>query len=72
MNGRFEDYMVDHEFPVISHKVMLLNGRRTKHEEKALSSFITQGQLLFIPLMMIEVCKRRAKRLSSLVAEMGN
>src|SRR5689334_22353688 len=31
-NGQFEDYRVEHDFPDIGHKIMMLNARRLQHD----------------------------------------
>lgn len=33
-NDHFQDYMADYTFPIIGHKIMLLNGRRVIHGER--------------------------------------
>lgn len=68
----FQDYIVDHEFPVIGHKVMLLNGRCVRHEEDAAQFILLAIEDITERREVEEELRRGEERLRALVNASSN
>jgi signal transduction histidine kinase len=59
----FNDYVVDHVFPGIGHRIMLLNARRIRHEEPG-------KEMLLLAIEDITVRKAGEERVENAIAEL--